>query len=262
MNNPKISIVTVSFNAINAIENTILSVINQTYPNIEYIIIDGGSTDGTVDIIKKYDNKISYWISEPDNGIYDAMNKAIEKATGEWINFMNAGDIFYSDTIVQELANTNIFNNKNTIIYGNRIVNTSGVMKEQVSRIKTIKHSMDIFHQSIFTYTSLHKEHLFNTSYQIAGDYDFLYKMINNNINFIKVNMNICIFLYGGISCENINQLKEVLRVIRTNNFNKIDKVYFSILCIICKKYPTSILLKQYFPSVHKIIKNIYLKLE
>ena len=91
-NNILISVVTVSYNAVATIEQTLLSVINQTYPNIEYIIIDGGSTDGTVDIIKKYADEIVYWISEPDKGIYDAMNKGIKKANGEWINFINAGD--------------------------------------------------------------------------------------------------------------------------------------------------------------------------
>ena len=82
-NNILISVVTVSYNAVATIEQTLLSVINQTYPNIEYIIIDGGSTDGTVDIIKKYADEIVYWISEPDKGIYDAMNKGIKKANGE-----------------------------------------------------------------------------------------------------------------------------------------------------------------------------------
>ncbi len=83
---------TVTYNAEELLEETILSVINQSYKNIEYIIIDGASTDGTIDIIKKYEEKIDYWMSEPDEGIYFAMNKAIEKATGKWINFMNAGD--------------------------------------------------------------------------------------------------------------------------------------------------------------------------
>ena len=88
--NPKISVVTVSYNAVETIEETILSIINQTYDKVEYIIIDGGSTDGTVDIIKKYADHLAYWVSEPDKGIYDAMNKGIDVATGDYINFMNS----------------------------------------------------------------------------------------------------------------------------------------------------------------------------
>ena len=99
-----ISVITVCYNAENNLERTILSVLNQTYSNIEYIIIDGGSTDGTIDLIKKYADKITYWQSETDKGIYDAMNKGIQKATGEWINFMNAGDLFSSTTILQQMS--------------------------------------------------------------------------------------------------------------------------------------------------------------
>ena len=89
MDNSLISVITVSYNAVSTIEQTILSVINQTYSNIEYIIIDGGSTDGTIDIIRRYEDKIAYWVSEPDRGIYDAMNKGASKANGEYIAFLN-----------------------------------------------------------------------------------------------------------------------------------------------------------------------------
>ena len=98
-----ISVVTVCYNAVSTIEETMLSVLNQTYTNIEYIIIDGGSTDGTVDIIKKYADRLAYWISEPDKGIYDAMNKGIAVATGDYINFMNAGDLFYDYDVLQKV---------------------------------------------------------------------------------------------------------------------------------------------------------------
>ena len=94
MNNPKISVVTVVYNDVDHIESTIKSVISQTYPHIEYIVIDGGSTDGTVDIIKKYKNSIAYFISEKDNGIYDAMNQGIEYANGKFVCFLNCGDFF------------------------------------------------------------------------------------------------------------------------------------------------------------------------
>ena len=110
-----ISVVTVSYNAVSTIEQTILSVINQTYPHIEYIIIDGGSTDGTVDIIKKYADKIVYWVSESDKGIYDAMNKAIDVASGDYVNFINAGDKFCSLHILEKVMS---FNHISDIIVG------------------------------------------------------------------------------------------------------------------------------------------------
>ena len=102
MNYPLISVITVSYNAVLTIEQTILSVINQTYLNIEYIIIDGGSTDGTVNVIKKYADKIAYWVSESDKGIYDAMNKGIAYSHGEYCNFINAGDKFCSSSLLKK----------------------------------------------------------------------------------------------------------------------------------------------------------------
>ena len=102
-NTPKISIITPCFNAAQYIEQTILSIINQDYANLEYIIIDGGSTDGTVDIIKKYENKISYWISEPDKGQSDAINKGIAVASGDVFNWVNADD-YLEDGVLKQVA--------------------------------------------------------------------------------------------------------------------------------------------------------------
>lgn len=101
--NHKITVVTVCYNAVNEIEKTIRSVLSQTYPDKEYIVIDGGSTDGTVDIIRKYADRIDYWISEPDGGIYEGMTKGIEHATGDYINFMNAGDLFFDNHVLDEV---------------------------------------------------------------------------------------------------------------------------------------------------------------
>ena len=100
-----VTVVTVTYNAQDYLEKTIQSIISQSYSDIEYIIIDGGSTDGTLDIIKKYEKNITYWVSESDNGIYDAMNKGIKKASGEWINFMNAGDGFVDTNSIEPETN-------------------------------------------------------------------------------------------------------------------------------------------------------------
>lgn len=99
------SIITVTYNAAQWLERTIQSIINQTYPGIEYIIVDGGSTDGTVDIITNYELQITKWISEPDNGLYDAMNKGLQLATGDYVWFINAGDRVHSPSTVQEIVN-------------------------------------------------------------------------------------------------------------------------------------------------------------
>ena len=100
----KISIITVSYNAAKTIEQTISSVVNQTYQDIEYIIIDGGSTDGTMDIIRKYEDRIAYWISEPDKGIYDAMNKGIDVATGDYVYFLGADDRLVDANIIDKIS--------------------------------------------------------------------------------------------------------------------------------------------------------------
>lgn len=104
-NDPKISIITVSYNAVKTIEQTILSVINQSYSNTEYIIIDGGSTDGTVDIIKKYEDRLAYWVSEPDNGMYDALVKGMKHVTGDICAYINADDFYqlYAFDIVKDV---------------------------------------------------------------------------------------------------------------------------------------------------------------
>ena len=107
----KISIITVSFNSISTIEKTILSVYSQTYSNLEYIIVDGNSNDGTLDVLKKHKNKVNKCISEPDKGLYDAMNKGIKLATGDLVGILNSDDTFNSNTVIEEIANFHISNN-------------------------------------------------------------------------------------------------------------------------------------------------------
>lgn len=112
----KISIITVTYNASTTLEATMLSVFNQTYSCVEYIIIDGGSTDDTINIIGKYANKLSYWVSEPDKGIYDAMNKALKIATGDFLIFMGADDLFYTNDVIQNVVSQ--ISNRDAVYYG------------------------------------------------------------------------------------------------------------------------------------------------
>ena len=100
----KVSIITVVLNNVQHIENCINSVLNQTYGNIEYIIIDGGSTDGTIDLIKKYEKQISRWVSEPDRGIYDAMNKGIMKSSGDIIGILNSDDMYADEKVIEKVV--------------------------------------------------------------------------------------------------------------------------------------------------------------
>ncbi|TYB33575.1 MAG: glycosyltransferase [Flexistipes sinusarabici] len=159
---PLISIITVVFNGEEYLEETILSVINQTYPNVEYIIIDGGSTDGTVDIIKKYEHAIDYWVSEPDKGIYDAMNKGIKLLTGEWVNFMNAGDkLLYLDHLSLVNCKTT-----NTCYY----VKETEKLKKKESLTKLYLTHNTPCHQSVFY---LRKElELYDLNYPIIADFE------------------------------------------------------------------------------------------
>ena len=183
MNNPLISIITVSFNAVSTIEKTILSVINQTYPNIEYIIIDGGSTDGTVNVIKKYSDKITHWVSEPDKGIYDAMNKGIAIATGEWINFMNAGDIFKTTNVIKDIFYNKCINA--SILYGD--AEFKDIYETYIFKARPIQDIMNIMpfsHPSVFIKGDLHKNNPYDTKFRSSGDYNFFLSMYKQNVIF------------------------------------------------------------------------------
>jgi len=219
-NNPLISVVTVTYNAASVLEETILSVINQTYPNIQYIIIDGGSTDGTIDIIKKYENRISYWISEPDKGIYDAMNKGINKATGEWINFMNAGDSFCDLDVIRDFvkelqdidADVLYGGVKHIMPYGNKILPPLSP--------KNILHDMPCSHQAIFIKTSVQKFFLFDLKFKMAADYNLFYNLYNKGFIFRQIPLCIANSEGTGESYKNNTlTMREVLLINGAYNF-------------------------------------------
>lgn len=171
---PRISVITVAYNCRECIEKTIKSVTGLSYDNLEYIVIDGGSTDGTVEIIEQYKDRIAYYVSERDKGIYDAMNKGLAVATGEWVNFMNAGDFFANKDVLNSVVEQ--MEDDAVIVHGNIIkqcrgfyyfATPAGADKADVQ--------MPVFHQSTFVKLSYHRSHPFDISFKSSGDYKFFY---------------------------------------------------------------------------------------
>lgn len=203
---PLITIVTVSYNAEATIEKTILSVIQQTYSNIEYIIIDGNSFDKTISIIKKYENYISYWISEPDKGVYDAMNKGIKIAHGDWICFMNSGDTFHSSNVLNNIFTSTYYDQKIGVIYGDAHLYRNNQYIMPFSNQPFWKSYMPyrtgkgICHQSMFTRTVLAKQIQFNLEYRISADFDMAYKIYKLKYQFLYVPVVVCNFDTDGMS--------------------------------------------------------------
>ena len=208
INNPKITIVTVTFNAEQYLKKTIESVINQDYKNIEYIIIDGGSTDNTLNIIKQYNKHISYFISEPDNGIYDAMNKAIDIASGEWINFMNAGDTFCDPLVISNFIAFKIPENTHIACGSVRSVDEDdNILRIQKPSIgSSVTEFFEGNHQCCFTKTSIIKKNPFNTTFRIAADFNFYCEIGLNRDNFLCLDFEIANHLVGGFWHENVTK--------------------------------------------------------
>ncbi|MCE3278383.1 MAG: glycosyl transferase [Bacteroidetes bacterium] len=203
LNLPKISIVTVVYNGVSLIERTIISVLSQTYTNIEYIIIDGASTDGTLNLIEKYESKIALLHSGKDDGIYDAMNKGLKDSTGDYILFLNAGDeLFSSDTI--EKALTGIQNAD--VYYGNSaIVNSAGrilgdrrLTPPETLDWKSLKYGMCVSHQSFIARRLLCD--FYDTNYKVSADIDWVIKVLKQSDNVVNTHLYISKFLEGGTS--------------------------------------------------------------
>ena len=191
---PLVSIVTATFNRKEFLEETIQSVINQTYDNIEYVIIDGGSTDGTLDVIKKYDDKINFWISRPDNSMYEAINDGIKNCNGDIIAILNSDDKYIDEEVIQLVVNH--FQNEPDIdgIYGNliRLYEKSFRYKRlfQVNYEQYLVSGKGTFvpHSTLFIKRRLiEKVGLYDTHYRFASDYDFILRCLKNgNLKYIN----------------------------------------------------------------------------
>jgi len=198
MRNPKISVITVCYNAADKIEDTLKSVIDQSYNNVDYIVIDGGSNDGTVAILEKYSRHLR-WISEPDKGIYDAMNKGVTKATGDWIYFLGAGDQL-RDVLGKVAAQ---MTDANCIYYGN--VFMSSVQRYYDGRFPAYKLAvMNISHQAIFYPAVVFQKYRYNLEYKFLADHHL--NMLcygDKDLSFKYIPLTICIYEGNGLSDNN-----------------------------------------------------------
>lgn len=209
----KISIVTVSYNAAETIEATIKSVVSQTYNNIEYIIMDGGSNDGTQSIIKKYADNISYWVSKPDNGIYDAMNMGIDKCTGDYVYFIGADDCLVNKDIIEKVVESmvdspDILSGPVYLVYGKmqRLFN-------YYSRNISDGNLLDILlppHQGLFVKTKIMKQLKFDVKYKIRADFKLeLILLADIKYKFKEIAEPIAFYSVEGTS----NVLTDVMRI-------------------------------------------------
>ena len=240
----KISIITVSKNAEDTIEDTIRSVIAQTYGNIEYIIIDGKSEDKTMSLISKYRKKISYLDSKPDKGIYDAMNKGIKRASGEFVMFMNANDRFYGSTTLEKLVKE-IQKTSADIVFGDVIMFNPLIKKSFYWKYQKIDKGFlyydNIPHQgSIFRTELFNKYGMYNLSYPSMADHEwFLRAFLANKVQVHYVSFPVVYFNFGGASTS-WSKAQE-----RKLEREKIRKQYFSFKeRLLFKIHPLNVLRK------------------
>lgn len=223
----KISVITVVYNDAKNVERTLVNIFEQTYPFVEIVVVDGGSTDGTLDVLKKYDNRI-IWISEKDNGIYDAMNKGAKMASGKWLIYRNVGDLFASDRAIEHIFEKQVDDDV-CILHGDcRFICEMGE-KVYIPAIINSNYDftcMPIFHPSAFIKTSYQCKNPYDISYKSSADFEFFLKAIFNGVKIEYRPITIADYHYGdGISVKNwYLVLKENKRVLeefgkKTNMF-------------------------------------------
>ena len=232
MDAPIVTIVTVAYNALEALQKTATSVESQTFHNFEYIIVDGGSSDGTPLWLKTHQSQLLTWVSEPDKGIYDAMNKGVRMAHGEWVLFMNAGDCFASDDVLERVFHTLPATD---VIYGDVV--KDGVVKKASSPHNA--HRMFFCHQSCFVRKSCLSEYPFDTKHKMSADFKLIKQLWYAHKSFLQLDFPIADFDTKGISntrrsdgiMDNIHVIQEVDKI--TEQIKFIPRLFFTY--IICR---------------------------
>jgi len=226
----KVSIITIVWNNKETIRDAIDSVLSQTYKNIEYIVIDGASTDGTFEIIQNYSDKITKVISEPDKGIYDGLNKGILLATGDVIAFLHSDDMYANETVISDVVD--IFDNDTQGVYGDLVYTDKKDINKVFRYWKSGAFSISLLnkgwmppHPTLFLRREVYQKYgVFDTSFKIAGDYDFMLRILKDNITVKYLPQVLYRMRVGGESNRSIKNIldksKEDLRAMRKNKIN------------------------------------------
>lgn len=247
LNNPKISIITVVWNNKDTIKDAIESVLNQTYKDIEYIIVDGASTDGTVEVVQRYGDKITKFISEPDNGLYDAMNKGIKLATGDVIGILNSDDFYVDEFVIEKVVK--VFEEKEVdSLFSDLVYVRPEDLNKAVRHYDSSQFNPDKFaygwmpaHPTFFVQRSAYEKHgLFKTDYKIAADYELLVRFLyKHKLTYFYLQEVIIKMRMGGMSTSGVKSNwilnHEIIRACRENG---IKTNMFKVL----SKYPKKIL--------------------
>ncbi len=265
----KLSVITINYNDADGLEKTIKSVVSQTVTDVEFIIIDGGSTDKSIDVIKKYPDRIDFWSSEKDKGIYDAQNKGIAKAKGEYFLFLNSGDSFFDKEIISKFYNFQK-NHQKKIIYGN----SNAIDADRSTHVLYPPEKLDfnfwyantINHQAIFFHNELFRKYgNFSTGYKFAADFDFLFKIyVNQASEFIYFNELICNYDNTGLTSKYethkilFMERKRILQAHTSkSDFCEMKNNYYKTISI-KKKYTIIISENNFLKTILKPIYKIY----
>lgn len=253
------SVITINYNNVDGLRRTIESVVRQTSVDYEYIVIDGGSTDGSLDVIKEYDSSISYWISERDNGIYHAMNKGVIHASGDYCIFMNSGDAFFDDNVLNNLSICNyrddIIVGKVTIDAQNHIISPPPILGEL-----TLYHlySGSIPHQGSFIRTDLLRTHPYDENLKISSDWKFFVQtLIFDNCSIRYVDVFIARYDIDGYSSTHQKQMQQEKERILSDMFPpRVLSDYLHMKSSECLTQKLTPVLRQHY-TIDKILYNI-----
>ena len=258
---PKFTIITINYNNLLGLKKTFESVRSQIFTDFEWIIIDGGSTDGSRDFILQNKDNFSFWCSEPDNGVYNAMNKGISKARGEYVNFMNSGDTFYDQNTLLNVANEKLTAD---IVYGDwlRIYPNNEIFMAAPHEISlSFLHKNNICHQGMFIRREVHCKELYDERYSIYGDWALWRKLLLEGHSFCYIPYIICRFEAGVGLSETQTQKKreerewidqiypQQIKTLLVDNSNLTNE-----LKVIGHRYRTIFLISQKHPVFRKII--------